>query len=268
MADNERSVYERLDSIEATQSATQAQNEEIIGLLKNLNNQQPVQQIVERNPKQQISDQQLLRDFFKTAKKEHIWCETINEFNQSKIIVIILCVALLLVGVISTVLTSIALKLYSIFSLFENIWLIFACIMFSHSIHLKRRMSHTDLRDHSITEFIQDEAGTWRDNGKEKKRYICFRTISYGAVIGNIIVIWFFSQGAIAITATILELAFAGLSIGLRIAYADLFGMYGLFILYTGKNASNTKNITLVFNVAGNTFAPYEDYKEKFKDRI
>lgn len=73
MADNERSVYERLDSIEATQSATQAQNEEIIGLLKNLNNQQPVQQIVERNPKQQISDQQLLRDFFKTAKKEHIW---------------------------------------------------------------------------------------------------------------------------------------------------------------------------------------------------
>lgn len=87
-------------------------------------------------------------------------------------------------------------------------------------------------------------------------------------MIGNIIVIWFFSQGAIAITATILELAFAGLSIGLRIAYADLFGMYGLFILYTGKNASNTKNITLVFNVAENTFAPYEDYKEKFKDRI
>lgn len=40
MSNNNKSVYERLDSIEATQSATQAQNKEIIELLKNLKNQQ------------------------------------------------------------------------------------------------------------------------------------------------------------------------------------------------------------------------------------
>ena len=66
MANNDRSVYERLDSIEATQSATQAQNEEIIGLLKNLSNQQPVKQNIEVKPQPQISEQQLLRNFVKT----------------------------------------------------------------------------------------------------------------------------------------------------------------------------------------------------------
>ena len=40
MDNDNRSVYERLDSIEATQSTTQAQNEEIIRLLSDLKNKQ------------------------------------------------------------------------------------------------------------------------------------------------------------------------------------------------------------------------------------
>ena len=37
MSNKERSVFERLDSIEATQSETQAQNAEILELLKKIN---------------------------------------------------------------------------------------------------------------------------------------------------------------------------------------------------------------------------------------
>lgn len=84
----------------------------------------------------------------------------------------------------------------------------------------------------------------------------------------NIIVIWVQSKGSIAITATIFELAFAGITVGLFFAYINLFCMYGNFILFTGRNASNTETITLIFDVIGKKLAPYEEYKEKMKDYI
>ena len=62
------------------------------------------------------------------------------------------------------------------------------------------------------------------------------------------------SQGGIAISATIFELAFAGLTIGLYFAYINLFCMYGTFILFTGRNVANTQNVTLVFDVMDKNF--------------
>ena len=140
--------------------------------------------------------------------------------------------------------------------------------MFSHSVHAKKRMLDSDLRDHSNTVFVQDADGTWRDTNKEKKRFRWFRRISYIAVICNIIVIWDQSIGAIAIMATIFELAFAGITLGLSFAYVNLFCMYGALILFTGRNASNTKTVTLIFDVMGQKLAPYEEYKEKIKEYI
>ena len=183
-------------------------------------------------------------------------------------IVNVLCIALIIVGVLSTIFTSIAFKMYSTFSWFENIWLIFACVLFSYSVNAKKRMSDTDLKDHSNTVFIQDADGTWRDTNKEKKRFRWFRRISYIAVVCNIIAIWDQSQGAIAITATLFELAFAGITIGIFFAHINLFCMYGSFILFTGRNASNTKTVTLVFDVMAKKLAPYEEYKEEMKEYL
>lgn len=267
MENKPQNVFDRLDSIEASQSATQDQNEQIIDLLNKLSNQQPVKQNVDVRPQPLVSDLEL-RNFLRTSKKEHVWLGKINEFNKSKAIVNVLCVALIIVGVLSTIFTSIALETYSIYTLFENIWFIFACIMFSHSVHAKKRMLDSDLRDHSNTVFVQDADGTWRDTNKEKKRFRWFRRISYIAVICNIIVLLDESQGAIAITATIFELAFAGITLGLSFAYVNLFCMYGALILFTGRNASNTKTVTLIFDVMGQKLVPYEEYKEKIKEYI
>lgn len=267
MENKPQNVFDRLDSIEASQSATQAQNEQIIGLLNKLSIQS-VKQNVEVRPQVQVSNQELLREFVRKSKKEHVWLGTINEFNKSKMIVNMLCIALIIVGVLSTIFTSIAFKTYSTFTLFENIWLIFACIMFSHSVNAKKRMLDSDLRDHSNTVFVQDADGTWRDTNKEKKRFRCFRRISYIAVICNIIVIWGQSKGSIAIMATIFELAFAGITVGLNFAYINLFCMYGAFILFTGRNTSNTETVTLIFDVIGKKLAPYEEYKEKMEENI
>ena len=140
--------------------------------------------------------------------------------------------------------------------------------MFSHSVNAKKRMLDSDLRNHSNTVFVQDADGTWRDTNKEKKRFRWFRRISYISVICNIIVILSESKGAIAITATIFELAFAGITIGIFFAYINLFCMYGNFILFTGRNATNTETVTLIFDVKGKKLAPYEEYKEKMKDYL
>lgn len=267
MENKPQNVFDRLDSIEASQSVTQAQNEQILDLLNKLSSQS-VKQNAGVRPQPQISNQELLREFVKKSKKEHVWFGPINEFNKSKAIVNVLCVALIIVGVLSTIFTSIAFKMYSTFTLFENIWLIFACIMFSHSVNARKKMLDSDLRDHSNTVFVQDADGTWRDTNKEKKRFRWFRRISYVSVMCNIIVIWVQSKGSIAITATIFELAFAGITVGLFFAYINLFCMYGNFILFTGRNAFNTETITLIFDVIGKKLAPYEEYKEKMKDYI
>ena len=267
MENKPKNVIDKLDSIEASQLATQAQNEQILALLNKLNSQF-MNQNVGVKPQPQVSNHELLRDFIKNSKKEYVWFGPINKLNKSKAIVNTLCVALIIVGVLSTIFTSIAFKMYSIFTLFENIWLIFACIMFSHSVNAKKRMLDSDLRDHSNTVFVQDDDGVWRDTNKEKKRFRWFRRISYVAVICNIIVIWFQSKGSTAITAIIFELAFAGITVGLFFAYINLFCMYGNFILFTGRNASNTETVTLIFDVMSKKLAPYEEYKEKMKDCI
>ena len=268
MANNDKSVYERLDSIEATQSATQLQNEEIIRLLKNLNDKQPVNKNVEIKPQIQVSEEQLLKNFVRSSKKEYVWFGPTDEFNKSRAKLNLICFTLIVVGVISTILTTTALKMYSTFTLFENLWLIFACVMFSHSLNAKKRILDTDLRDHSNTVYIQDADGTWRDTNKEKKRFRWLRRISYFAALGNIIVIWVQSKGAIAVTATIFELAFVGLTVGMFFAYVSLFCMYENFILFTGRNISNNENVTLIFDVVGRKLAPYKEYKEKMKDNI
>ncbi len=266
----QKSVYDRLDSIETSQSITQAQNQQIIDLLNNLSKQQTDNQnvVVNNQPQQQVSNQQILRDFVKSSKKIHVWFGTHAEFNKAKIIFNILVIALIGVGVISTILTSIAFKLYSTFTLFENIWLVFACILLSYSFKLKKRMVDSDLMYHSNTIFIRDQDGTWRDTNQEKKRFRWFRRISYIAVIANIISIWIFSSGAIAAFATIFELMFAGLTIGIFFATANMYCMYGTFILFVGKNLLTGQEVTLIFDVFGKKLAPYDEYKEKMKDYL
>ena len=96
MENKPQNVFDRLDSIEASQSVTQAQNEQILDLLNKLSSKS-VKQNAEVRPQPQVSNQELLREFVKKSKKEHVWFGPINEFNKSKAIVNVLCVALIIV---------------------------------------------------------------------------------------------------------------------------------------------------------------------------
>ncbi|MBR1677429.1 MAG: hypothetical protein IJ706_08990 [Clostridia bacterium] len=262
--DEERSVFDRLDGIE-NKLLELERLEDIENKLSDLNKHSTAKTI-EINTNN--NRQQFLDIFVKSSKKEHVWFGYLTDFHKSKIIVYVLGVIFIILGIVSTIFTSIAFKAYSTFSLFENIWLIFGGIMLSYSIYAKKRMLDTDLRDHSSNIFMQDANGTWRDTHKEKKRFRWFRRISYFAVFANIIVIWAQSQGGIAIVATVLEIAYAGVSVGLYYADINLFCMYDTFILFTGRNLADTQNVTLVFDVIGKKLLPYEELKIKMEDLI
>ncbi len=87
-------------------------------------------------------------------------------------------------------------------------------------------------------------------------------------MIANIIVVWGSSRGVIAILATVLELAFAGITIGIYFAQVNLFCMYGNFILFTGKNLSDTETVTLIFDVMAKKLLPFEEYEKKMGDYL
>ena len=140
--------------------------------------------------------------------------------------------------------------------------------MYLYSASAKKRLEDTDLRDNSIDVFVQDDTGLWKNTGKEKKRFRWFRRISYFAVFNNIIFMWEQSKVGIAITATLFELAFAGITIGLFFAYSNLFCMYGNIILYTGRIAPKTETVTLIFDVILKKITPYEDCTDKMKEYL
>ena len=71
MENKPQNVFDRLDSIEASQSATQAQNEQILDLLNKLSSQS-AKQNVEVRTQPQVSKQELLREFVKKATKENV----------------------------------------------------------------------------------------------------------------------------------------------------------------------------------------------------
>lgn len=264
--DSNKSVFDKLNSLEQQSAAALAQNEEIINLSNDIKSKPTTQSSVQPTVpvKTQVSEQEILRKFVKESKKEHFWFGPSKDFYRSKNILNIVCIALIIVAIISTILTSTAFKMYSTFTLFENIWTIFVCIILSYSCYAKKRMQDTDLKDHSCDLFQQDADGTWRDTNQEKKRFKWFRRLSYIAVIANIIVIWANSTGGIAIAATLFELAFLGLSIAVFFMRVNLYCMYGNIIFFTGKNISNGTTVTIVFDVIGKKLIPLDEYKAKY----
>lgn len=277
MEEKRESVFDRLDSIEAQQTATQEQNAQILQLLNDLNKRQSnthtSNNTTTNNAEQKLSENELLINFIRTSKREHIWFGTQEEFDKSKLFVILICVGIIIFGIISTILTGLATGLYYCpFSIVENVWLIFVLIIMLKTIGLQKKMVDVDLADHVTTIYLQDVDAVWRDTGKEKKRYKLSRGFSYAAVALNIIMIWGLTKGTvntgISIAATIFEVVFLGLSIGYIFVYSNLDCMYGNFILFTGKNPFANGILRLVFDVMANTTELYDEYKKKYNDMI
>lgn len=129
-------------------------------------------------------------------------------------------------------------------------------------------MLDSDLKEHSGYQFVQDRNGTWRIINLKKKKFRWFVVLSYIAVVCNIIVIWFEPKGALAILATLFEIAFACLTFAFNKFYHKLIFTYREFILYTGKNLSGTKTVAILLDVVNNELIPYDEYKEQMSEYL
>lgn len=261
MDNDNRSLVDRLD---ATENKIDSVNEKVDELLKAINEFNKQNQCSSQNIKsqKQIEKKTVLNDFIRKSKKEYIWFGPNNEFSKAKTLLCMNMLALIVVGVLSTIFSSIAIGFYSPFTLVENIWLIFTIVMATYSFNFKKKMSDVDLKNHSCENFSQDRDGTWRISSN-KKSFIWFRRLSDISCIANIIMMCCLNQGGMSIVGTIFEVLMFGLTICTILSYSNLTCMYGNFIFYTYKNNSN-QTITLVFDIMGRKLITYEEFDKKY----
>ena len=247
MADD-RNLFERLDSIEA-------QNAEIIRLLSSTSDHQ--QQANVRKP----STQEIMQKFLKQAKKSWMWFGNNAEFKKNKALSIMSFVILLIVGIVTTVVSSICFKLYSTFTLFEDIWLIFGIIYLVYSVRTKRIYEVNELASNSSTKFIKDELGM-RLPKREKAVFTIFKVLAIISIVCNIVVIWAGMGKTNQIIATIMEVLFLGAIIFSLVMNNSLFSLYAI-IYVEGNNLTTNEKVVLVLPPGAKQLILEEELKTK-----
>ena len=245
MSEN-KTVFERLDEIDAKLDkaiSAKSQSETI--------------QLPRENP------QVTLKRFITRAKKEYMWFGSRDEFEKEKRESLLFVWILIGVGLLTTLFTSIAFKLYSTFTLFENIWLIMMLCTVKY-IH-KSQYYHEcfEFSENSFFRFELDDDGVLRC-GQLKKKYKWFSVITCICALCNIIVVWMEANIILALLATIFELALGVLSI-----YVFYFKVLYYFsgychLRFTGRNDSNTQTISIIYDPTFNKLYTEEEYKKQF----
>lgn len=245
MSEN-KTVFERLDEIDAKLDKA------ISG-----NSQRETIQLPRENP------QATLKRFISRAKKEYMWLGSREDFEKEKRTTFLFVWVLIGVGLLATIFTSIAFKLYSTFTLFENIWLIMMLCTVKY-IH-KSQYYHEcfEFSENSFFHFELDADGVLRC-GHLKKRYKWFSVITCICAVCNIIVVWMEANIMLALLATIFELALGVLSIYVFYFKAlDYFSGY-CQLRFTGRNDSNTQTIFIIYDPILNKLYTEEEYKKQF----
>lgn len=209
----------------------------------------------------------VLKNFIAKAEKKYNWFGTEEDFKKSKKTLIIIQSVLIFAGLLSTVLTSVCLGLYSTFTLFENIVLIQTVILLTYALRTKKYYPDHQLAKYTADVYVQDSDGIWRDGYREKKKYKWMRRISYIAVLGNIICIWTMGSGMARIFATVFELAFLALTIASSLLRINLYCMYNTLFI-SGYNASGTEKVTIVYDCMQKKLLTFEEYKERYSPFI
>ena len=207
-----------------------------------------------------MSEKEVMHWFFRTSKKSWRWFGNQHELNKSRSLAIFSHVLLLVIGLVSTIVTSISVKIYTTFTLFENIWLIFGIILLVYAIKTKLKYESGELARNTNYKYKQDQYGLWNP-GKEKVVFKIFRWLGIISVVGNIAYIWI-KMSNISWIATVLEVLFLGAIMFSFFMNVTLFAQYTIIYL-EGKNMKGTEQITLVWDPMIKKFLPEGEYKKK-----
>ena len=171
MSEN-KTVFERLDEIDVKLDKVVSGASQREGM-----------QIPRENP--QIT----LKRFIGRAKKEYMWFGTQSRFEHEKQTAFRLVWLLVGVGLLATIFSTIAFKLYSTFTLFENIWLIMMLCTIKYIHKAQYHYDCFDFSENSFFRFELDADGVLRCGALKKK----YKWLSYsvafmiGGTLGNFI---------------------------------------------------------------------------------
>ena len=257
MAD-ERSLFERLDSIEATGESTNKMVAQILGILQN---QKPVVTTQPQPQQPKPSNQEILQQFLKQSRKSWRWFGTKAEFTKWKTLAIVSLAILLVIGFITTIISSLCFKMYNPFTLFENAWMVFSviCMVFAYKTQLIYEVN--ELATNSSSRYETDKLGMKFPN-KEKVVFRIFRWAAIISVVANIICIWAgMGKGNQAI-ATIMELLFLLAIIFAFFMNLNLFAQYSI-IWVEGHNLTTKEKVVLVLPPGAKQLIPEEEFRKK-----
>lgn len=240
MADN---VFDKLDeqSLKIDKLTEQVAN--ITDTLQKTSNQERQTNNI---ASESVNKQKVIKDFLQKAAKNYRWFGDEKDFYKDKTKSVSFLVCVIAIGLISTILTSASLGIYSTFTLFENIMVFATCWQLGYVCKLQLIISDTKLALHSTEVFTLNNDNLMVSTNKEKKRYKISRILCYIAIVCNIIAIWTFQNSSKSVVATIFEVIFFGFVIAARWFYHNLTCMYS-FVYFSGKTYDG-QLITLVWN--------------------
>lgn len=213
-----------------------------------------------KTPRQ--STESTVQSFLRRAVKTYRYCGTPADFEVTQRKTLILNVILLLLGVISTALTTSSVGIYTTFSLFENIWLFFVAANLLSVSRAALKCNGNALSDICPFGTFYNANGTLQKELFLKFRYRLFRTIACIAAALNILYIWLTIGGAAAVFATLFEIAFFVLTI-VTLNKVDMFFSFYCVVYYTGKNDLG-QEITIVYHELLEEFYPLDVFQNKF----
>ena len=209
----------------------------------------------------QRSEKEILQTFLKQAKKSWMWFGNSAEFKKWKMLAIISLLILLIVGLATTIVSSICFKLYSTFTLFENAWMIFGIIYLVYAAKTQRIYEVNALAANSSTKYEKDNLGMMFAR-KEKVVFRIFKWLAIISVVCNIIAIWAGMGKTNQVFATIMEVLFLGAIIFAYFMNLNLFAQYSI-IYVEGHNLTTKERVVLVLPPGAKSLMPEEEFKKK-----
>ncbi len=128
----------------------------------------------------------LLQNFAKKALKSYVYGGTESSMKAQKKPVLLKLGLLFLLGVLTSVIASLAAGLYTTYTFFENIWMCFVLSAFFHVVRAKKKYPDFEYARHSVYKFRKNEEGTYIE-ARIKISYVIFLLLSALSSVLNVV---------------------------------------------------------------------------------
>lgn len=264
-----KNIYDKVDSVETKMDNMSSKLDGLASQVQNLLSADTKKQSATPSTGgiadaeySQSAKHNIVKSFIAKAKKEYIWLGSNQDFKKEQLIAVVLMISYMVFGLITTILTSAAIKFYSTFTLLENIWMCMMVPMLISTIKAKRLHECEKLSSAKCFRFDYDSDGVLRI-GALKKSYKVFFILSCVSAVANFIVVLSVGQKPISITAAIFEVITA--VIGGFASYRDFDFYCGYNSLrFSGKSDFTGEQVAFIYEPFMNKMYTEEEYNKVF----